>query len=460
MKLLEAFAVLLQPELEKDAVAKREKRRPWNVANHRSGRRPMSVDTMLKKEKDGTLHTKFAQFYGPTLPFTDSSDKGAAPAGKKNPDNIPSRESIDQGVKRQDSRDFAATVQAPGNALLEAGVTNQPQERTASANPAYLAMLKIGGVGYQAHIVKAATEKRAFTLPELLAGTGGVAAGAGAAGEGNRVGGAVAGGLGTLGVTALMHELPWPTSRLGELATVAAPVLGGALSGYGYGKVKEHLKKKEDVVKEAAPYILQDRAETHTDLGGLGLMTASSLDKLRSQLKHPEDAEKGSLVGGTAGRGGLDLAGLGVMAAPTIARLATNTGSRFTNLANIAGLGALAVPTADNVQAAIRARRAGVDPEQKMMLGHKAHGALELAGYGALAAPVIRGARAPHGSDDHLPLHSAAMTLGGYGTLAAPVVEDLAQHDEDKKVFRGARRTATELGGLGLLAGGALTHGH
>jgi hypothetical protein len=329
------------------APIKKEKRRPWNVANHRTGRRPMSVSTMLKKEKDGTLQSKYASFNGPVLPFTDESDKGAAPAGKRKMDNIPSREEIANNVSRQDGREFAATVPAPGNAQLEVGATNSPQERTASANPAYLAMMKIGGKGFR-------------------------------------------------------------------------------------------------------DYILSDAAEKHTDLGGLGLMAGSSIDKMRSQLKHPENEEQGSMVGGTAGRSGMDLAGLGMMAAPTIARLAAGRGDRFTNVANIAGLGALAIPTADNIQAGIRARRAGVDLEKKMLLGHKAHAGLELAGLGTLAAPVARGGLN----------RSSAMTLGGYGTLAAPVVEDLVQHDENKKVFHGAGRSATELAGLGLLAGGALQHGH
>ena len=320
--------------VEKLAKIKKEKRRPWNVANHRSGKRPMSVDTMLKKEKDGTLQAKFAQFYGPVLPFSDESDKGAAPAGKRKMDNIPSREEIANDVKRQDAREFAATVQAPGNALNEAGVTNQPQERTASANPAYLAIMKIGGVGYEEVIF----EKEAKT-----------------------------------------------------------------------------------------PYMLSDAAEKHTDLGGLGLMAASSLDRMKSQLQHPENDEQGSLMGGTAGRSGMDLTGLGMMAAPTVARLAAGHGNRFTNVANIAGLGALAIPTLDNLQAGIRARRAGVSPDEKMLLGHKAHAGLELAGLGTLAAPVVRGGLSPH----------SAATLAGYGTLAAPVVEDLVQHDDSKRVFRG-----------------------
>ena len=156
------------------------------------------------------------------------------------------------------------------------------------------------------------------------------------------------------------------------------------------------------------------------------------------------------MVGGTAGRSGMDLAGLGAMAVPTVARMISGHGDKFTNIANLAGLSALAVPTADNIQAHIRARHEGVDPEKKMLLGHGAHAGLELAGLGTLAAPVARGGLNPH----------SAMTLAGYGTLAAPVAEDLVQHDEKKKLFQGAGRSATELAGLGLLAGGAMTHGH
>lgn len=414
MNFLESLAAILQPELEKEAAVKKEKRRPWNVANVRSGRRPMRVETMLKKEKDGTLRSKYAeavekcgssvtkalqrghihpnlvepvrkasndslarllsrpegsealerlkdfakteshlrsvksaQFYGPIIPFSDVTDKGAAPRGKKNPDNIPSAEDVGAlAPKREDGRANLVTEMAPGTHLNEVAATNQPQERTAS-------------VRY----------------------------------------------------------------------TVADAML--------------------DKVAGLREYLLSDAAEKHTDLGGLGLMAASSLDKLRSQLKHPEDPEK-SLVGGTAGRSGMDLTGLAAMATPTVARLVSGTGDKLTNVANLAGLGALAVPTLDNVQAGIRARRAGVDPEKKMLLGHKAHAGLELAGLGTLAAPVVRGGLSPH----------SAMTLAGYGTLAAPVVEDLVQHDEKKKLFQGAGRSATELAGLGLLAGGALGHGH
>jgi hypothetical protein len=327
---------------KKAAVPAKETRHSWKVSNARSGKRPMSVDTLLRKEKEGTLHAKLgqallkiSQFYGPVLPFTDAPDKGAAPTPKRRTDNIPSADDISsQGLKREDGRDFLATEMARGTNLNEIATTNQPQEKTA--------------------------------------------------------------------------------------------------------RLANYLASKE----------------LHGDLGGLSLMALSSADRLRSQLKHPQNDQKGSLMGGDVGRTGADLAGLGMMVAPTLgAMVSAPSKNRFTNVANLAGLTALAVPTLDKLQANIRARRAGVDPEQKMLLGHKAHALAELGGYGTLAAPVIRNARTA-------PIKSTLATLGGYGTLAAPIVEDLAQHDENKKIFKGPARSVAELAGLSLLGGGALMHGH
>jgi len=146
------------------------------------------------------------------------------------------------------------------------------------------------------------------------------------------------------------------------------------------------------------------------------------------------------------------------MAAPTIGSF-LRPGKRpmWHDIANIAGLASLAAPTADKLQASYRARKAGVDPESKMLMGHKAHALAELAGYGALSAPVIHNLRS-----GQVPLHSAAQTLGGYGVLSAPVVGDLTtpEGEEKSRVLRGPTRTLAELGGLGLLAGGTLTAGH
>jgi hypothetical protein len=219
-----------------------------------------------------------------------------------------------------------------------------------------------------------------------------------------------------------------------------------------YGQV-QWAAFRDEMVKSAGLADTLARSEHAADLGGLALMAASSGDKLRSQLQHPGDDQKGSLMGGDTGRVGADLAGLAVMTAPTLAMMSKGTGSRFTNAANLAGLAALTAPTLDKLQANLRARREGVDPESKMLMGHNAHALAELGGYGLLSAPVVRGAMHGHG------LRSAVPTLAGYGVLAAPAVEDLVQHDEDKRIFSGPKRSATELAGLGLLAGGALA-GH
>jgi hypothetical protein len=69
-----------------------------------------------------------------------------------------------------------------------------------------------------------------------------------------------------------------------------------------------------------------------------------------------------------------------------------------------------------------------------MLLGHGAHRALELGGYGALTAGTL--------ANKDNDWKDKAMQLAGYGALAAPQVVP----------FEGPARTALELGGLGALA--------
>ena len=94
----------------------------------------MSVATLLRKEKDGTLGSKhkLAQFYGPILPFTDQPDKGAAPSSaKKKPGYIPSMDDpTNPPVKREEGRSFAHTEEPRGTSLLNIAATNYPAERT------------------------------------------------------------------------------------------------------------------------------------------------------------------------------------------------------------------------------------------------------------------------------------------------------------------------------------------
>jgi len=329
LKIAEVLGLGRQVNASKLAAAKST----WKSSQTRSGSRPLHVETMLRKEKDGTL-TKYT--HKPKPPEeektsalsqpggADYSEPGTDPSAAKfmAPLRIPSREDgADADVKRQDGRDFAATIPAPGTFLNDVG----PQ-------PAYI-------------------------------------------------------------------------------KTSAGPGLAGL------------------------------HAEHMTDLAGLGLMGLGSASKLYGQV-----ADKGSGPISAPVQGGLDLAGLGAMSAPTLAALGqlargaqlgehhAGGGSTLVNVANLAGLGALAIPTADKVQAHIRARKGG-DVESKMLLGHKAHKALELGGYGALTA----GALANSANDPW----EKAMITGGYGALAAPTAFDMKD---------GPGRTSLELAGLGALA--------
>jgi hypothetical protein len=211
-----------------------------------------------------------------------------------------------------------------------------------------------------------------------------------------------------------------------------------------YSAMRDELGKIAGALDYLKSHLPSAGAEHATDLLGLGMMAAGSGSHLRSQLSG--QGEGGGPIS-PAGQAGMDLAGLGVMAAPTVAELSSwkhhvpagvghaGGGSRWTNIANLAGLSALAVPTLDKLQANIRARRAGVDPETKMLLGHKAHKALELGGYGALAAPLLAQGRG-------MGLGGLSQ-LAGYGVLAAPTITNMKE---------GPGRTSSELAGLGLLA--------
>jgi hypothetical protein len=94
----------------------------------------MSVDTLLRKEKDSSIGGyKLAQYFGAVVPFTDSTDRGAATvASKKMPGYIPSRDEVStmQAPKNEDGRDFAATVLNPSTIITDIGAVNRPSERT------------------------------------------------------------------------------------------------------------------------------------------------------------------------------------------------------------------------------------------------------------------------------------------------------------------------------------------
>lgn len=193
--------------------------------------------------------------------------------------------------------------------------------------------------------------------------------------------------------------------------------------------------------------------EHATDVAGLGAMALGSGSHLMGQLKQQKDpsAEESGPIS-NVGQSALDLGGLATMAVPTIAALnqlrkggwrpqegLAGGGRTLTNVANIAGLGALAVPTADKIQAHFRASP-GEDPESKMLLDHKVHRALELGGYGALMGGTL--------TNRDNDWKDKAMQIAGYGALAAPHVTEAVGGPE----VQGPTRTALELGGLGALA--------
>lgn len=205
------------------------------------------------------------------------------------------------------------------------------------------------------------------------------------------------------------------------------------------------------------PWIASQHAEHVTDLAGLGLMAASSADKLRRQLRRDKDMEAGETA-----RIGADTAGLGVMAVPTIAALGARTltphhaggGSRATNAINALGLGSLLLSAGDKLQARLRSNE-GEDPSKKQLMGHAGHAVADIAGLGILAAPALREAVKTR----KLPWDQAAL-LGGYGTLIAPSVGDLHEHytGRENALSSGPLRSATELAGLGMLAAPSMSH--
>lgn len=236
-----------------------------------------------------------------------------------------------------------------------------------------------------------------------------------------------------------------------------------------------------DVVKEAkfSDWLASQGAEHATDIAGLSAMALSSADKIRSQ-NHPEDPNA-SRMGGDTGRSLLDLGGLGVMAAPTIAALQkirqgqggphlAGGGGRAANLINLAGLGALAVPVADRIQARLRGG------EDKQFLSDRTHEMLEVGGLGALGAGVAR-----EHMGGRLDATSAKRLGLGYGVLAAPSAMALASGGHEQPTpppapmdpnnpvpppahVPGApslwdrAKPYTELAGLGLLAAPSLAH--
>lgn len=101
-------------ELEKDAAlskhVKKDTRKAWSTSSSRKGRRSMSVGTLLKKEKEGTLGGyKFAS--QGIAGFADPPVEGGAAKPSKRPGDMPSRDDIEGSIpKEQDGRGSAHTI--------------------------------------------------------------------------------------------------------------------------------------------------------------------------------------------------------------------------------------------------------------------------------------------------------------------------------------------------------------
>lgn len=122
MDYLQAVQAAFIDELEKIAVH----RALTTTPKHRSGRRPMRVDTLLRKEKDGTFYRKLAEKLatsgGVLIPYAADDPQNVRERAAKKPrtaQDVPSRE---------DGREATSTVFGPGRFVLAPGATNYPEE--------------------------------------------------------------------------------------------------------------------------------------------------------------------------------------------------------------------------------------------------------------------------------------------------------------------------------------------
>lgn len=153
---------------------------------------------------------------------------------------------------------------------------------------------------------------------------------------------------------------------------------------------RAHLSKKTFAVPPSKSntgeeaYPIPDRQHARSALG-FAKMHGDSADlaavRKKVEAKYP-DMLKAASIGGKlmAGAGGL-MQGAGKV-----------VGNH--NLMDLAGLGILAAPVADNIQARTRAHFAGDKGEnaveRRQLMGEPTHDALELGGLGVLAAPTMR----------------------------------------------------------------------
>lgn len=129
----------------------------WAHPQARAGRRPMRVDTLIRKDNDGSLYEKNKKKLGeivkqaiaagagvPAEYVTTAQDEQGSAANKSR--WFPSKD--DQGIggaKRQDMRNFAANEPAMGTFLFEMGP--QPIEKTSAMRDELVKIALAGRLG-------------------------------------------------------------------------------------------------------------------------------------------------------------------------------------------------------------------------------------------------------------------------------------------------------------------------
>lgn len=97
-------------ELQKIAAAKAR----MTVSQSRAGRRSMSVDTLLRKDKEGTLFKdKLSSYVGQTANtsvYSISPDAGQPAAPKSKPGDVPSRDEGPTKAKIEESQNARGTT--------------------------------------------------------------------------------------------------------------------------------------------------------------------------------------------------------------------------------------------------------------------------------------------------------------------------------------------------------------
>lgn len=449
----------------------------------RTGRRPISVNTLLRKEKDSSIFKLSA--YGDTEPLWQDPNVGKIEYESKVPvklnprvsapdirkGDVPTNNVSGIGVRSEDGRSNAVTfslgTQSTGDIVPDAMPSSYKLGAADAFADRFFKLAEMSDEEARSALEQLDAIEKSKLSPQQVARYSTI--------------GAIAGPLVGLGRSAIQggsrgnliggyfRDALKPSDYVrrvagdavaGAVTSGGIPILRSALDRQSAkSRVKQWVTENPDLGTVSAPPPMDAEMPLHkgagmlsrlptehtehiADLAGLGAMALGSGSHLYSQLK--DKSEEGGPISPMA-QSGLDLAGLGAMAAPTVAALSSlgkkapgalaGGGNKWVNRANLAGLLALAVPTADKLQAHVRSAK-GEDPEHKMLLGDKAHRALELAGYGTLAAPLIHNVAKGRGS------WGDAAQLAGYATLAAPQVVP----------FEGPARTASELAGLGLLA--------